>query len=257
MQRNLFQKENTMRRLIFGFVTMVLLADFAWAGGDPWKSKPFGQWDEKDVRRILTDSPWSRPIQVHAPWKMDTSTASLGQSTSANQSRPMGTLGGGASAGPVIDPTQQIPLAAFIVRWLSARTMREAALRGAVLAGQMKQEDAEKQAAQAPGVYQVLVAGPDMSPFEGADEKALKEGAFLLTKKSKQKIPAGSVELQKAPDGKKVLAAVFSFPMKTTGGESSIAADEKAVDFSCSVGGAKIQIPFDLSKMEDKQGRDL
>jgi len=91
----------------------------------------------------------------------------------------------------------------------------------------------------------------------GADQKALKEGAFLLTKKTKQKIPAGSVELQKAPDGKKVLAAVFSFPMKTASGETSIAADEKAVDFSCLVGGAKIQAAFDVSKMEDKQGRDL
>jgi len=246
-----------MRRLIFGFVAMALLAGFARAGGDPWKSKPFGQWDEKDVRKILSDSPWARPVQVHAPWKMDDSTASLGQSANANQDRPMGTLGGGAKAGPVVDPTQQIPLAAFIVRWFSARTMREAALRGTVLAGQMKQEDAEQKAAQAPGAYQVLVAGPDMAPFAGADEKALKDGAFLLTKKTKQRILASMVELQKAPDGKKVLAAVYSFPMKTAGGESSIAADERAVDFTCLVGGAKIQTTFDLSKMEDTQGRDL
>jgi len=246
-----------MRKLILGIMAIVCLAALATAGGDPWKSKPFGQWDEKDVRRILSDSPWSRPVQVHAPWKMDDSTASLGQSANANQEKPMGTLGGGAKAGPVIDPAQQIPLAAFIVRWFSARTVREAALRGAVLAGQMKQEDAERQATEAPGVYQVLIAGPDMLPFVGADQKALKEGAFLLTKKTKQKIPAGSVELQKAPDGKKVLAAVFSFPMKTASGETSIAADEKAVDFSCLVGGAKIQAAFDVSKMEDKQGRDL
>jgi hypothetical protein len=257
MQHNLYQEENTMRKLIFGIMAMIFVAGLAMAGGDPWKSKPFGQWDEKDVRRILSDSPWSRPVQVHAPWKMDNSTASLGQSTNANQEKPMGTLGGGAKAGPVIDPTQQIPLAPFIVRWFSARTVREAALRGAVLAGQMKQEDAENQAAQAPPVYLVLVAGPDTSPFEGTDEKTLKEGASLLTKKSKQKIPAINVELQKAPDGKKVLAAVFSFPMKTGGGESFIAADEKAMDFSCSVGGTKIQAAFDLSKMEDKQGRDL
>jgi hypothetical protein len=246
-----------VRRVLLAGLLFSVAATLAWTASDPWKSKPFQQWDEKDVRKILSDSPWSRPIQVHAPWKMDDSKASLGQASNANQEKPMGTLGGGAKAGPVIDPTQQIPLAPFIVRWFSARTVRGAALRGSVLAGQMKQEDAETKLEQVPMVYQVLVGGADMTPFEGADEKSLKDGAYLLTKKSKQKIAASSVELQKSADGKKVLVVVYSFPINSATGEPLIAKDEKGADFSCSIAGVKIQAQFDFSKMEDKHGRDL
>ena len=246
-----------MQRIFSTILVIGFAALLAWAGGDPWKSKPFQQWDEKDVRRILTDSPWAKPVQIHAPWMMDNSTASLGTPTSANQSRPIGTLGGGAAAGPVIDPKQQIPLAAFVVRWFSARTIRTAGLRGLVLSGQLKQDDAEKQAAQEPGAYQVLIAGPDMTPFDSADEKSLKSDAFLVTKKSKQRIQAIAVDVQKSPDRKSAKAVIYSFPIKSAGGESTINADEKIVDFLCTIGGAKVQATFDLSKMEDKQGRDL
>jgi hypothetical protein len=89
------------------------------------------------------------------------------------------------------------------------------------------------------------------------DEIALKEKSFLMVKKAKQKISATSVNIQHGPDGKAIQAIVFAFPMKSANGETTIAADEKGVEFSYSAGNASIKASFEVSKMEDSKGRDL
>jgi hypothetical protein len=249
-----------VRKLILGSLAISILASLAWAAGDPWKSKPYTQWDEKDVRKILSDSPWSKLVQVPAAW--NTGGDSVGApdpnlpSATQEHSPDGGVMGQGMGA-PKPGAAPQIPQAAFAVRWFSARTTREALLRGQVLGGQMKEEEAEKRAALPVDTYQVAIAGPDMKPFQGADEKALLAKTYLTTKKTKQKIPAAAVEFERGPDGKTVLAAVFIFPKKSESGEQTIAADEKGAEFSCSVGGANIRAAFEISKMDDSQGRDL
>jgi hypothetical protein len=245
-----------VRKLIFGILAIAILASLAWAAGDPWKSKPYTQWDEKDVRKILSDSPWSKIVQVPAAWTTGDSGGSTLPSATQEHSPDGGVMGGGVGA-PKPEAAPQIPLANFAVRWISARTVREALLRSQVIAGQMKEDEAEKRAALPVDTYQVLVAGPDMKPFQGVDEKALLEKAFLITKKTKQKIPTAGVEFERGPDGKTVLAAAFSFPKKTESGEPTIAMDEKGAEFNCSIGGANIRATFEIPKMDDSQGRDL
>jgi hypothetical protein len=245
-----------MRKAIFGGLAILIIGALAWASGDPWKAKPYQQWDEKDIKKILNDSPWSKAIQVVAPWK------SMGAAGEPEQTQPA-SGGGGMYGGSTTRPPSpsggaaQIPQTPFAVRWVSARTFRAAALRGEVLAGHVKEEDVEKQLAQPVEDYQVLVVGPDMEPFEGADENALKAKTFLTLKKSKQKISPARVEIQRASGGQTPKVIIFSFSKKSANGEATIAADEKSVEFSCSVGNANVRTTFDLSKMEDKEGRDL
>jgi hypothetical protein len=241
-----------------GFVLSVAAA-LAWASSDPWKSKPFQQWDEKDVRRILGDSPWSKTIQVPAGWRTGGDSGGAPNPTVANATQEHSANGGimgdrGSNAAPV---APQIPQATFVVRWVSSRTVRDAVLRDAVLGGRIKEEDAEKLAGQSLEAYQVLIAGPDMKPFQGTDEKALLEKTYLLMKKTKQKVAAAGVEFQRGPDGKTVQAIAFAFPRKTANGEATIASDEKSAEFYSSVAGANIRASFDISKMEDTKGRDL
>jgi len=244
------------RKLISGIFAIVILASLAWAAGDPWKSKPFMQWDEKDIRKILNDSPWSKAVQVPAAWTTG-GDSGIEVASAAQEHAPGGGVMGGGTTSSAPPPAPSVPQATFVVRWGSSRTIREALLRSQVLAGQMKAEEAEKQAAQPVEVYQVLVAGGDMKPFQGADEKALLEKTYLATKKTKQKIAAAGVEFLRGSDGKTVVAAVFSFPKKTETGEQTIVADEKGAEFFCSIGGANIRATFEISKMDDAQGRDL
>lgn len=251
-------------RLINLSLALVIVATVARAGGDPWKTKPFQQWDNKDVQRILNDSPWGKVVRIDAPWKgagadADSAGGDRGmrgmQPTMGGQpNRDVGAPGGvvGANGGG-----QQLAQAAFLVRWVSSRTIREAAYRAAVLNGSMKEEGAEKQAAEPIAAYRVLVGGSDMKPFAGVDEPSLKGEAWLITKRNKQKIAFSSVEIERSADGKEVQSLVFSFPKKTETGESTIASDEKSAEFNLLVGAARIQVSFDISKMDDAQGRDL
>jgi hypothetical protein len=250
----------------------LLTAALLFAGGDPWKSKPYQQWDDKDVKRILEDSPWAKIVKVDVTWKAgkDSSTGDVGGPAPAtNQQVPAGgggKMGGGASPAapgtntPVAgagDSGGSSGQASFLVRWVSSKTVEKAVYRKAELAGTMKPEDAEKELAKNLDVYELVVFGPDMKPFQSADEDVLKASADLIVKKTKQKISPYKVEISRSPDGKKVTAVAFAFLRKAANGEPTIADDEKGVEFNCFVGGAKIRATFDISKMQDTQGRDL
>lgn len=227
-----------MRRYgIFGLLAILLtLAVAAWAV-DPWKGKPVDQWDENDVNKILSDSPWVRRIQIEAKWVKD-------GGSSAPAASPNGSQG---PAGP--------PQATFIIRWNSARTARYALYRQALLHNDIKQDDYNKAMADVPDDYEVLIAGTDMTPFQAATESSLQSEGYLMDKKTKQKIPAKSVTIQKDPDGK-VSVVVFSFFKKSLNGQDTIPEDQKNIDFDLN-SPVKLHGTFDLTKMVDSKGRDL
>jgi hypothetical protein len=261
-----------MRKAILVSSAVLIAAALVFAGGDPWKSKPYQQWDDKDVKRILEDSPWAKIVQVDVTWKAgkDSSSGDMGApAPAANQQGPTGGGGGkmmGGGSSPAA-PAANTPVAgdsgsssgeaSFLVRWVSSKTVEKAVYRKAELAGTMKPEDAEKELAKTFDVYELVVFGPDMKPFQSADEDVLKTSADLIEKKTKQKISPYKVEITRSPDGTKVQAVAFTFLKKAANGEPTIADDEKGVDFNCFVGGAKIHVSFDISKMQDAQGRDL
>jgi hypothetical protein len=254
-----------MRKTLLCSCIALLVAAVVWAGGDPWKSKPYQQWDAKDVRKVLDGSPWARSIQVEAPWLNGDVAAGGTDSGSTSQPGPArggagprsGPGGGGGAADAASGGPQTAALATFLVRWGSARTMREAVVRSAVLAGQLKEDAAAQQLAQPVDSYEIVVAGPDMKPFQSVDEKILQNGAFLMDKKTKQKVAPTSVKIQNSADGKSIQSVAFIFPKKSESGVSTVAADEKVVDFLCVVTNVKIEASFDTSKMMDSLGRDL
>lgn len=265
-----------MRKAIIGSFAVLAIAALALAGSDPWKSKPYQQWDEKDVQKILTESPWARTVQVDANWQKGGSAPPSGlpqgssaggppSSGSGGGGRPGGMGGGGGSSpsggggmgGGGDAGMPSTPQAQFTVRWASSRSIREALVRNAVLGGKMKEDDGEKQLAQPVDTYQVLISGPQMTPFQNAEEASIKAASTLTTKKGKQKIEASKVEFERSPDGKTIYSIMVFFPRKTATGEATIGADEKGVEFACAGSGVNIKTSFDFSKMYDSQGRDL
>ena len=244
----------------------LVAAVLAWGGGDPWKSKPYQQWDANDVKKVFSDSPWSKVVQINASWKpTDTGGASgagpaepqsgggmkQGSTAAANQSGTQSSQPSQSAASPTAAE------ASFAVRWISSRTIREAGYRSSVIEGRLKEDEAEKQLAQPVNDYEVYLGGPDMTPFQSLDEKALQGTATLAGKKTKQHITATKAQLVRSPDGKGVQGIIFSFPKQADNGEPSISPNEKAVEFTCAVAKVKLQTTFDLSKMEDAKGRDI
>ncbi|HTU32507.1 MAG TPA: hypothetical protein VMF66_01750 [Candidatus Acidoferrum sp.] len=265
-----------MRKLVLASLAVLTMAALAWAT-DVWK-KPYEQWDKKDVAKVLNDSPWGKTVRISASWQssggsMPTENPQMqqpqggqpssGGSEAGGGGRPGGMGGGGGmssgsgGAGGVSGvQSGGTPMATFVVRWVSAKTMREAFVRNAELSGQMNQSQAQQQLSQTADVYQVMVAGPDMLPFEQSTEEAVKNSADLEVKKSKEKIQPVKVEFQRSPDGQKVQDVIIEFP-KTANGQPTIGPDAKGADFSVSLSRAKIRASFDFSKMSDAQGRDL
>ena len=255
------ENEEIFRKIFLCGSIAVLLAAIAWAGDDPWKAKPYQQWDAKDVRKVLDASPWARNVQVAAPW---IGTGDAGDASSggvASQPGPPGMRSAqappGASGAGDIGPGTQTATVTFVVRWASSRTVREALLRNAVLAGQIQGDAAAQQLAQPVETYEIVVAAPDMKPFQSVDEKILEHGTFLMDRKTKEKVAPSGVKILNSEDGKKVESVAFVFPKKSDSGVATIAADEKNVDFLCVVTNVKIEASFDISKMLDTLGRDL
>jgi hypothetical protein len=50
---------NSMKFILASLFLLVLGA-LAWASSDPWKAKPYQQWDANDIKRIFAESPWCK-----------------------------------------------------------------------------------------------------------------------------------------------------------------------------------------------------
>jgi hypothetical protein len=272
----------------------VILAVFVFAAialaDDVWKSKPYQQWDSKDVQKILNDSPWVRVVRVEAKWQKPGAKGSVpvepGGTSPGNYGTQAGTAGvSGRDTSSVSSPSAygmpggptnansgslaqnaailnsgKIPETTFMLRWFSALSVRQALSRAQVLAGAMTEADAAKALSDEPIEYAVAIAGPDMTPFVKTEEKDIAAKSWLQPKKG-DKIPAARVVIQRVPNSKpedprSIAAVVVYFSKKIASGEPALSPNVKNVDFACESGGATIKASFDLSKMAAANGPD-
>lgn len=249
-----------MRKFLAGASTILMAAAVVVAGGDVWKSKPYAQWDQKDIMAVLQTSPWSKVnVTASGSWHPADTTpmtgGSVGYAGSSNDTNhangAMTSQSGGTEKNAGAGGVQ-----AYNVYWWSARTIREANLRSQVLKGTITQEAADNAVKQTPDDYQILVAGQNMSVFQQRGEDAFKTAAFLDVKKTKTKLNPTKVEFQKNADGK-VVGVVFSFPKKSANGEPTISPDEKDVDFDVQIADSWLRTSFSPKQMQDSQGGDL
>ena len=247
-------------------VAFFIFAAISWAGDAPWKSKPYQKWDDNDIHKVLTDSPWAHVAQVSAKWR------NAGDETTglpAGSVPPAGNGSGAVPAGPassgisglsvsgVGSQRGEYPIAQYFVDWVSSKVMRAARMQTEVLHSGKVQADAEKYASEPQPDYVILVQGGDMVPFSRADEKFFQANSYLQLKKSGQKVSPERVEYQRGPDGKSVAGALFFFPKTLPSGESLIQPGEKSIEFACQLAGAILRTSFEHLKMVTQSGPDL
>ncbi len=256
-------------------LAILLVAVAAWAS-DPWKGKPYQDWNQKDIQKVLNDSPWVNMERVTATWR-GTQMSMMGSATGApNVPQRQGGMGSPGAMGGVPGSGGQPSMnggapgnegvggggmqteeqrAVFEARWISAKPMREALARMAMLDGKMAQPNAQRFVSQSPADYEIVVFGPDMTPFAKMNESSVAAHSVLQLGKPKGKIAPASVKFQRNPQGK-LIGVTFSFP-KTTGGKPTIATQEKSIELICQLKGAKLKFHFNPRKMSTKQGRNL
>jgi len=231
------------------FSVTLLFATLLSASDPPWKGKPYQQWNEQDIQRILTDSPWVRVTAITRNWLPitgkdlpDDQLAGRGRGLPSTPDRSSETSAGELN---------------FFVFWASSRVMRAASARRALLHGGTKDVNVAKYANEPQEELQIVVQSADMAPFFRNDEEFFRANAFLEMRKSKQKISPTRVAYKRDQKGILVAAAIFFFPRKTASGSPTISSDEKNVEFICKIEGSVLRVGFEPQTMVDQSGPDL
>ena len=237
--------------------TMASVISVRARANDPWKDKDPQDWDEKDVQKILTDSPWSKPYKIGSASSNSAPSTITAVGSAAHTETSADAIRGGNPAAPNSGnlPAGVGPEMKFTVSWRSSRTVREALLREKELSGSLP-DLARKDLAAKYDAYQISISGTNLRMFGKEGAESLKAHSYLMPKSSKEKISPTKVIVQTRQDGTPV-AILFDFAQKAATGEPTIASAEKSVEFSVKAGDLPLKVTFDISKMSTKQGPDF
>ncbi len=237
------------------------------ASNEPWKTKPYQEWDKVDLGIVLNNSPWCKKVVVDVNWKRNSSSGGQAELPSSDPDpelrNHMATQKGGMPDSSPPDPSMtsaapggaNSPQTPFYIRWYSSRVIREALAREAIINGKLSEAEGAELLAAPVTDYEIIVLGPDMTPFQTLTEDELKSDASLEGKESKQKVAPSSVRMNKSSDGR-TNSVVFYFPKKS-GGEDVASAKEKGLEFVCKLKGLDLRNTFDTRKMVDEKGEDF
>jgi hypothetical protein len=265
-------------------VTIFALAAAAPAG-ESWRLKPYTEWNEKEVRQVLEDSPWAHRLRliVVKPGPLNTPCPSGNPHCSPDSAPTPPAAPGGRRRPPSPDEIQAqqdrrtasaMPpglegvSATAVVRWASARTIREAVARSGVQHGLVKVAEAGESSQFAPlDTYifyvdlRVQVADVKRVPQGGVLTPAMVQNSVLLVKSTGERISPLSVKTAPLPEfderNELALAAFYVFFPRQKDGKPVLSGDESMVRFECPLTPVAIHSEFDLHKMARKGSPDL
>ena len=235
------------------FIGILLLASLVWASEEPWRTKPYREWNAEDLNAILSDSPWARPLRVIPTWQGEATSNADPQLAFNRDVRAVGS-GKRTEDKPLIEGFRGVT---FFIVWNSAKTVRQAYLRASVLRGEITEDKMAEMLAYEPEDYEISVTGQDMTPFSLVDDAELKENAELVTSKTKVKLSPSRLRFRRNMEGTEVHEVIFQFPKKTPGGKPFLEPVDQSVDFTCKVGKNILKARFDLPKMVGAKGLDF
>jgi hypothetical protein len=230
-----------------------------WAGDKPWNSKPYETWDAKDVRSVMTESPWVQVTTIRRSWL----------SVAAKDVPPEEEIHGKMrhfpiAAGRVQANTEAINRASeasygeliVYIYWYSSRVVRAASAREAALHGQIKESEVEKYTEAPQQEYQIDLHMADMAPFMIHEEEFFQDNALLRMQRSELELVPSRVVYERDRRGR-VKDVVFFFPKKNSEDFPTITSDETDVQFNCKLGDSTLRVNFKPQKMVDQFGPDL
>ncbi len=266
-----------MKKFTFALLTLLMFmaALMLWAA-DVWV-KPYTDWTDKDIQKIMTDSPWAKKVSVAFE-----NGGRGGAPGGGGGGGGGGGKGGGRSAGPQgdsIDPGIDgggggggggggrgggggkggggggdvegggggggVPEAELIIRWQSSATIEQALVKAKYGAEAATNAEAQKQL-EPLEYYVIWIAGlpGGVRPRDDDAKKALL-AVTTLSAKDKDAIVATEVVFD-PQNGKeaRTTGAHFLFPRKV-----AFSADDKEVDFATKFGKTAVKTKFTLKAM--------
>ena len=221
-----------MRRRYIAVSIVWLVACAVLAAQGFWEEKELTAWSDRDVERMMSNSPWAKRITVVFPRPPRAAiddrapTAGLGRGGRGGRSGGANALGGN-------------PQSRLIVQWRSARPMRQAIVRGRIGEGGALDSSGRQLLAQRPTAYFIVVSGLPR-PFAQLDPAALMAEARL---ERPGKPPIRPVQAFPQREGNGV-ALVYLFPR-----DDAITFEDEEVEFVTEVAEATIRRTFELDDM--------
>ncbi|HLW76212.1 MAG TPA: hypothetical protein VKS01_04485 [Bryobacteraceae bacterium] len=234
-----------MRKLL---VIAGVCAFSLWAA-DFWTSKPFTDWDQKEVQKIIDNSPWAKQFNIVV------SGGGGGSSSGGRREKGGGSMGetdsggggGGGNPGGSRYPSAQSDTGgatsiSYLIRWQSALPIKQAMVKAKYGAEAATAPDARKILDADEPAYVIVVSGLNRGLVRGdADEvKQRFMGSAELVIKGKEPIKAADFRFT----GERIVDLVFAFP-KT----NPITIDDKEVEFDCKIGTTNLRQKFNLKQM--------
>jgi hypothetical protein len=224
-----------MKKLVaalFVFSFCLLAADF-------WQSKPYTEWSDKELQKVLTNSPWAKSFTVSVPAAGGGDPGAPAPISEGRDRRE----GGGGGGGGVAPEGVAAQSPTFFARWQSALPVKQAFVR--LKYGEKAATSAEAKQLLDRGEpnYEIVVSGLLRSLLRG-DPETLKTAimdASSLSSKGKDPVKPFDVRIalnQSAND------MVFLFPRTT-----HFTLDDKEVEFSTKLGEVTLKYKFKLKDM--------
>jgi hypothetical protein len=238
-------------------IVVLLSSVLVWAADkDFWDTKPYSEWNDKEVEKLLKNSPWSRTVTV--------SMGMMGGPGYGNESRQQvpRTAGGAGTQTPGVesepggidrrgqgglgDPSER-PSVPLVVHWYS-RPVREAFARRV----QLRKPEAAKEQLDSLLNYNetthfaILITGlPPRMPGSAPAElvQGLKEDTYLQ-KKNKERIPLAEVVPPSGPGQPLVLKF-----LSEADGKPVLTLEDKEVELVSRLAGDSLRAKFKLADM--------
>jgi hypothetical protein len=234
----------------------VVLVTWACAGvaaADFWETKPFMMWSAEEVQKVLTDSPWSRNVNV----VLNTvgRSGGLGEGEggggggrggggggAAEAGGGGGSRGGGGGRGGSF-PTP-VPQLKITLSWRSALPIKEALVRDQIGIGGTVPAEIQDLLSRQESLYVFTIMG---LPTRYAQAINGMKAQSFLKRSNKPTIALMDIAVQQAPASEKspaFLVVVFGFA-KT----DPIKVEDKDVEFVTKLGQVDIKKKFNLRDM--------
>ncbi|HEY6340903.1 MAG TPA: hypothetical protein VIY49_05385 [Bryobacteraceae bacterium] len=228
----------------------LFLSALTLCAADVWVAKPYTAWSDKDIRKIMTDSPWSRSVSVTL-YVIPDGTLLRGRGLAPAPDGPGiaetgGGLGvGGPQGGPSPPPVQGgPPKTTVIVRWQSATVVQQALVKAQYGDKAGSSPEAQKRLEPNAAYYIIAVGNlPASQKLRDAEVRKALLGMTTLTVNGKDHpITARDVVYVEAGEG--MIEARFLFPREVV-----LTADDKEVEFATMFGKAAVKAKFNLRNM--------
>lgn len=238
------------RCLLVGITAGVFASGLALWAADAWIKKPYTEWSEKDIRKIMTDSPWA--LGVSAKWEFRGGTLPLRPTDPPDRPGLAETASPYATApvGAAPQPMPQLPaggeLPGTVVRWESSLAVQQALMKMEYGEKVGSSPEAQKRLKANSAYYVIAVANTFVGqlPRDDEEHKTMLRSTTLTVPGKDREIVASDMVWVGGNNVWGLGDARFLFPR-----DFALTVDDKVAEFATKFGKTKVRARFNLRSM--------